>query len=146
MNIFCQDMSRPPFFLFFAIKVWKWQSKLLSLFGRKIHTLTSVNRCLQSPDFKIIHPFLHFDVAIKQNEKQKRHIFVDYYPAKSDCFCYCLTQVRSSESKAGNREKNTDVCEERKRGGVRILNESSKLKTCLMLSEIKVPRKSSLEK
>lgn len=106
------------FFFFFAIKVWKWQSKLLSLFGRKIHTLTSVNRCLQSPDFKIIHPFLHFDVAIKQNEKQKRHIFVDYYPAKSDCFCYCLTQVRSSESKAGNREKNMDVCEERKWRGL----------------------------
>lgn len=92
--------------------------KLLSLFSRKIHTLTSVNRCLQSPDFKIIHPFLHFDVAVKQNEKQKRHIFVDYYPAKSDCFCYCLTLVPSSESKVGNREKKMDVCEERERRGL----------------------------
>lgn len=55
------------------------------------HTSTSVNRCFQNPDFNVVHPFLHFDVVIKQNEKQKGHILVDYYPAKSDCSCSCLT-------------------------------------------------------
>lgn len=102
---------------------------------------------MQSPDLKIIHPFLHFDVAVKQNEKQKGHILVDYYPAKSDCFCYCFnTNTKLREQSGEQGEKYGCVWGERN-GGVRILNESNTLKTCLMLSEIKVTRKrSSLEK
>lgn len=81
----------------------------------KIHTSTSVNRCFQSPDLEIVHLFLHFDVVIKQNEKQKRCILVDYYLAKSNYSCYCLTQIPSSEGEVGSREENMDVCEQRER-------------------------------
>lgn len=78
-------------------------------------TSTSGNRCLQNPDFNIVHPFLHFDVVIKQNEKQKRHTLVDYYPARSDCSCPCLTEIPNAEGEVGSREENKDVCQESER-------------------------------
>lgn len=50
-----------------------------------------INRCFQNLDFKTV------DVVIKENEKQKRHFLVDYYPPKSDCSFYFLTQIPNSE-------------------------------------------------
>lgn len=101
---------------------------------------TSVNRCFQNPDFNIVHPFLHFDTVIKQNEKQRRHILVDYYPAKSACSCPCLTQMPSSEGEVRSREKNMGVVSRQWKDGLRILNESNKLKISLTISELKASR------